>query len=142
MNTINDQKAMGEWATRETGAIVPAGVPPDGPPVSTTRHDRWVHAQPHPAAMLHRRLSSREGPSAAILTTQENLYDATRGAAVPQRRRCRRTGSIIQRRAAPLTRCARGLVPITRFVPCVTVTRRSVAFRSVRQGIRSIVVSS
>lgn len=35
-----------------------------------------------------------------------------------------------------------GSVPMTRFVPCVTVTGRSVVSRKVRQGTPRIVVSS
>src|SRR5215467_910913 len=74
---------------------LPRRVPRDGPPVSTIRHDREVPCSNYSlpcrvAAHELRRSVSR------TVTTQENLYDSTRRATVPQRRSRRRTGSLIQ----------------------------------------------
>ena len=85
----------------------PDAVPADGPPVATIRHDREVPRSTYPlpcciAAYEPRRAIGR------TLTTQENLYDATSGAAVPQGRRRRRTGVDHPRLGSPLTRCEPG----------------------------------
>src|SRR5262245_34033388 len=90
------RRAYGRQAHEQRAAEPsPRRVPPDGPPVSTIRHDREVPCSTYSLLCCITTDELRRSIGRTV-TIQENLYDSTRRATVPQRRSRRRTKSLIQ----------------------------------------------